>query len=329
MGIRNKQSSMQQNIKGFHVIKFRHILYLGLAALLLTGCSVEHMGVLDPKGTIAVDERLLLFTAVGLMLLVVIPVILLNFIFAWKYRASNTKAKYSPDFAHSTILEIVWWTIPIIIIAILATITWITSHRYDPYRPLDNTKVKPLVIQVVALNWKWLFIYPEQNIATVNFVQMPENVPVRFFITADAPMNSFQIPQLAGQIYAMPGMQTELNVMGTEDGDYPGFSANYSGVGFSGMTFTARVSSQKDFDEWVKKSQHTKQKLSKDVYEQLAQPSENNPVAYYAPVSPDLFNYVIMKYMMPMSSNTPTTNITKMDMSGMKMSQPMPQKVKS
>ncbi|MDX2164375.1 MAG: ubiquinol oxidase subunit II [Gammaproteobacteria bacterium] len=308
------------------MIKFRHVLYFSCIALLLTGCSVENMGVLDPKGTIAADQRLLLFTAIGLMLFVVIPVILMNFYFAWKYRASNTKAKYSPDFAHSTLLEIIWWGVPIIIIAILGTITWITSHRYDPYRPLDNVGAKkPLVIQVIAMNWKWLFIYPQQNIASVNFVQMPVNTPVRFFITADAPMNSFQIPQLAGQIYAMPGMQTELNVMATENGDYPGISANYSGVGFAGMTFTARVSSQADFDAWVKKTQQSQQKLSKAVYAQLAKPSENNPVAFYAPVSNNLFNNVIMSYMMPMPSNTSSANanMSNMDMPGMKM----PQKV--
>ena len=322
------------------MIKLRHVLVSSCIALLLSGCSVAHMGVLDPKGTIAVDERLLLFTAVGLMLLVVIPVIFLTFYFAWKYRASNTKAKYSPEFAHSTILEVVWWTIPIIIIAILAVITWVSSHRYDPYRPLDNVQgKKPLVIQVVAMDWKWLFIYPQQNIASVNFVQLPVNTPVRFFITADAPMNSFQIPQLAGQIYAMPGMQTELNVMGTENGDYPGISANYSGVGFAGMTFTARVSSQADFDAWVKKTQQSQQKLSSAVYDELAKPSENNPVAFYAPVSHDLFSNIIMKYMMPMpmdgSMSMKTTEETTKEVpqskdipNPVKTLAPAPQKVK-
>lgn len=257
------------------------------------------MGVLNPAGTIASDEKLLLVTAVGLMLFVVVPVIILNFWFAWKYRASNTKAKYSPEFSHSTILEVIWWTIPIIIIGILAVITWISSHRYDPYRPL-NVKTKPIVIQVIALDWKWLFIYPQQNIASVNFVQFPINVPVQFLITADAPMNSFQIPELAGQIYAMPGMRTELNLMGTQTGDFPGMSTNYSGVGFAGMTFTARVSSQADFDAWVKKTQKSQQKLTPDSYHQLALPSENNPQAFYSPVSKDLFNNVIMSFMMPM-----------------------------
>ncbi len=312
------------------MIKLRHLICLGFIALLTTGCQLETMGVLDPKGTIAADEKILLFTAIGLMLLVVIPVIILNFVFAWKYRASNTKAKYSPDFAHSTILEVVWWTIPIIIIAILATITWITSHRYDPYRPLDNTQGKPLVIQVVAMDWKWLFIYPDQNIATVNYVQMPINVPVRFFITADAPMNSFQIPQLAGQIYAMPGMQTELNVLATSMGSFPGFSANYSGVGFAGMTFNAKVTSQADFDAWVKNVQKQKSPLSQAVYKQLQTPSENNPAATYSSVENNLFNNVIMSYMMPMQNMTSEESTKMMPQSKdlsqpMKMLMPMPQ----
>jgi cytochrome o ubiquinol oxidase subunit 2 len=236
---------------------------------------------------------------VGLMLFVVIPVIILSIVFAWKYRASNTKAKYSPEFAHSTFLELIWWTIPIIIIAILAVITWTTSHRYDPYRPLD-IKTKPIIIQVIALNWKWLFIYPEQNIATVNFVEFPANVPVRFFITADAPMNSFQIPQLAGQIYAMPGMRTELNLIAAEPGDYMGMSTNYSGIGFNGMSFNAKATTQEEFNAWVKSAQHSQQKLTQETYTQLAKPSENNPVATYSSVSKDLFNNVIMSFMMPM-----------------------------
>jgi len=267
-----------------------------------------NLGVLSPHGIIASDERLLLITAVGLMLIVVIPVIILTVVFAWKYRASNTKAKYSPDFAHSTILEVIWWSIPIIIIGILAVITWVTSHRYDPYRPLD-IKTKPIIIQVIALDWKWLFIYPDQNIATVNFVELPVNVPVRFFITADAPMNSFQIPQLAGQIYAMPGMRTELNLMASQTGDFMGMSTNYSGVGFAGMNFTARATSQADFDTWVKTVQKSSQRLSKDAYKQLQQPSENNSVQSYSTVTNDLFNNVMMSYMMPMAEpmTKPTT----------------------
>ncbi|MFN7093972.1 MAG: ubiquinol oxidase subunit II, partial [Burkholderiales bacterium] len=216
---------------------FRMALSLGLGSL-LSGC--KQAALLYPKGTIGRDERDLIFTALGLMLIVVIPVIIMTVVFAWKYRASNTKATYAPDWHHSSKIEAVVWGIPIIIIAILATITWKSTHDLDPYKPLDVKGVKPLTIEVVALNWKWLFIYPEQNIATINFVQFPKDVPVDFKITADAPMNSFMIPQLGGQVYAMAGMQTHLHLIGNSTGDYDGRAVNYNGHGFSDMTFVAR-----------------------------------------------------------------------------------------
>lgn len=255
--------------------------------------------VLNPEGIIAADEKHLLIEAVLLMLIVVIPVVILTIIIAWRYRASNTKAKYEPDWSHNTLLEVVWWTIPIIIIAILATITWISSHRLDPYRPLD-VKAKPLTIQVIALEWKWLFIYPEQNIATLNYVQLPVNTPVRFLITSDAPMNSFQIPQLAGQIYAMAGMQTKLNVLANQVGNYRGLSTNYSGDGFNYMNFDAHVSTPDQFNQWVKTVQKSSNKLTMDAYNKLVLPTKDDPVKYFSGVSDNLFNIVIMKFMMPM-----------------------------
>lgn len=296
-----------------NVNKLRHIFTtattLGLT-LLISGCNAA---LLDPKGIIAADEKELLITAVLLMLVVVIPVIFLTVIISWKYRAGNTKAKYSPEWGHSNLIEAVCWSVPCFIIAILGVITWTSSHQLDPYRPLA-VKGKPLIIQVIALNWKWLFIYPDQHIATVNFVQFPENVPVRFLITSDAPMNSFQIPRLAGQIYAMAGMQTKLNIMATAQGDFHGMSTNFSGPGFSNMQFIARVSSQAQFDEWVKAAQKSKGteksngKLTLEAYNNLALPTENVPVEYFSSVANDLYNTVMMKYMMPMSNtnNTPT-----------------------
>jgi cytochrome o ubiquinol oxidase subunit II len=218
--------------------------------------------------------------------------------YAWKYRASNTRAIYDPNWTHSTLLEFVVWGISGIIITILAVITWVSTHRLDPYRPLD-VATKSLTIQVIALDWKWLFIYPEQNIATVNYVKFPVNVPVNFKITADAPMNSFWIPQLGGQIYAMTGMQTQLHLMANEMGDYNGLSASFSGPGFSGMHFIANVSSKEDFDQWVDKIQQSGSVLNSAKYAEIAMPSENNPVAYYSPVRLNLFNSVIFKFMMP------------------------------
>lgn len=286
--------------------KLKHIFLSILSCswlFLLNGCQAV---VLDPKGIIAADEKKLLIDAVLLMLIVVIPVIILTLVIAYRYRASNTKAKYRPDWSHSYILEAGWWLIPIIIIAILATLTWRTTHALDPYKPL-NVKGKPLTIQVISLDWKWLFIYPDQNIATINFVEFPVNTPITFLITSDAPMNSFMIQQLAGQIYSMAGMQTQLHLIANALGDYSGRSVSFSGDGFAGMTFTARVVSAKDYSKWVQSVKASPKSLTNAGYDQLAKPSENNPVVYYSSVTNNLFNNVIMKFMGPdmpsMSSN--------------------------
>ena len=276
------------------MIKLRHALLIG-TSLLLSSCK---MVVLDPKGIVAVGEKHVLIDAVLLMLIIVIPVIILSFVFAWQYRAKNTKAKYTPEWAHSHTLEVIWWTIPCVIILILAIITWISTHKLDPYRPLTS-KTKPLVIQAVALDWKWLFIYPNQNIATVNYIQIPVNVPIQFFITADAPMYSFQIPQLAGQIYAMTGMQTKLNLMASQPGNYRGLSTNFSGDGFSGMFFVVHADSEQEFNQWVKQVKHSSNKLNISDYNELIKPSSNVPTEYFSFVVNNLFHEIIAKYMQP------------------------------
>lgn len=271
------------------------LLTLG-AATLLSGCK---LAILNPKGAIAADETRLLIEATLTMLIVVVPAIVLTLVFAWRYSAKRDKGKYSPDFSHSNVLEAIWWAIPCAIIIVLATITWISTHHLDPYRPIVS-KEKPITIQVVALNWKWLFIYPKQNIATVNFVEFPQDVPIEFQVTSDAPMNSFQITQLAGQIYAMAGMRTRIHMIANEPGDYRGLSTSYSGDGFSGMHFVARATKTKEqFEKWVKKVQQSPQHLSLKNYQELMKDSENNPVVYYSGVKKDLFNVVIMKYMDP------------------------------
>ncbi|TDR78433.1 ubiquinol oxidase subunit II [Paludibacterium purpuratum] len=264
------------------------------ALALLSGCQG---GILDPKGRIAADEKSLIITATLLMLLVVVPVIVLTLVFAWKYRASNANATYTPKWAHSTKLEVVVWLIPIVIVSFLAVLTWRTTHQLDPYRPLSSDK-KPVKIEVVALNWKWLFIYPELNIATVNQIAFPKDVPVDFRITSDTVMNSFFIPQLGGQIYAMAGMQTQLHLIADEAGTYKGFSANYSGAGFSGMKFDAvATSTPADFDKWVAQVRANAKPLDVDAYRRLAVPSENHAVAYYVAPTPQLFDAVVHKYM--------------------------------
>ena len=272
------------------------VLSLGVL-LLLSGCNLPI--VLDSKGPIGQHEVHLVHDAICLMLLVVVPVIIMTVLFAWKYRESNKRAHYAPDFHHSNVIEAVVWLVPILIILVLATITWRTTHELDPYKPIEVENAKPITIEVVALDWKWLFIYPEQNIASVNLVEFPVNVPVNFKLTADAPMNAFQIPQLGGQIYAMAGMQTKLHLLAYTPGDYFGRAVNYSGAGYSGMQFVAKATSQAEFDQWVADVKKSSNKLSGDVYKSLAKPSENDPVKTYAWVQPHLFENIIMKFMMP------------------------------
>jgi len=263
--------------------------------LLLSSCK---LALLNPKGIIAAGETKLLIDSTLLMLLVVVPAMLLTLIFAWRYRAQNKAAKYSPEFSHSNLLETIWWAIPCLIVAILAVITWVSSHTYDPYRPIASTK-QPITIQAIALDWKWLFIYPKQNIATVNYVQFPVDVPIKFLVTADAPMNSFQINQLAGQIYAMPGMRTKLHLMANQKGDYYGLSTSFSGDGFSNMKFTAHVTSEQAFEKWVAFVKQSSKKLSMAEYKKLARPSDNNKPIFYASSAKQLFAKVIVKYMGP------------------------------
>ncbi len=253
------------------------------------------VAVLNPKGEIAYKERTLLTISTFLMLIVVIPVFILAFLFAWRYRAEK-KAKYTPDWDFSLLLESLWWGIPCVIILLLGYFNWKGCHELDPFRPLA-AKEKQLTIQVVALDWKWLFLYPEQKIATVNFVQFPEKTPIHFEITADAPMNSFWIPQLGGQIYAMAGMTSQLHLIADEPGEFRGSSANISGEGFSGMTFTAKSSSLADFDKWVASVKGDARVLSWEEYKKLSKPSAYNRVATYQWEEKNLFERIVTQYM--------------------------------
>jgi cytochrome o ubiquinol oxidase subunit II len=274
-------------------------LLIGLIALLFI--FSDRIAILNPKGLIALKQRDLIITSILLMLIVVIPVFVMTTIFAWKYRAGNTKAKYNPNWDYSFLVEAIWWGIPCAIIFVLAIIIWQSSHELDPFEPLEADK-KPLTIQVVALQWKWLFIYPEQEVATINFIQFPERTPIRFEITADAPMNSFWIPQLGGQIYAMPGMRTELNLIADEAGSFNGLSANLSGEGFARMTFTAKATSETEFNQWIQEVKQSAGNFNFEDYQQLVKPTEENPVAFFLLQDRELFDQILMKYMMPMHS---------------------------
>jgi len=282
-------------------IAFFGLVFLGF--VLLAGWYLHHTSipVLEPRGPIAQKERQLIIVTLLLSLIVVIPVFSLLFAFVWKYRESNTKAKYSPDLDHSRVAETIWWVIPTALITVIGIITWNSSHQLDPYKPLSSS-TPPITIQVVALDWKWLFIYPQQNIASVNLVQFPKQTPINFEITADAPMNSFWIPQLAGQIYAMPGMSTQLHLMANASGSFHGSSANISGTGFAGMAFVARSSSASDFQQWVNSVKHSPSRLDQDTYNKLVAPSQNNPISYYASSEAGLYDNVIMKYMGPLAN---------------------------
>lgn len=278
------------------------ILALVIVDVILLGSVLLHgntVALLDPRGIIALRERTLIITAVVLGLCVVLPVLALTFFIAWKYRAGNTKAPYVPDSHHSAFFELTWWAIPASVVIILAVITWKDTHALDPYKPLE-TSVKPLTIQVVSLRWKWLFLYPQQHIATVNFVQFPARVPINFALTSDASMNSFWIPQLGGQIYTMAGMQTQLHLMADAPGDYHGSAAEISGRGFSGMNFIAKASSQADFDAWIQSVKQSSNVLGLAEYNKLEEPSENNPPAFYSLSEENLYNSIMMKYMAPL-----------------------------
>ena len=268
------------------------------ASVFLAGCNTV---VMSPSGDIAVQQSQLIIVSMLLMLLIVVPVIVLIVFFAWRYRKNNTKAAYTPDWDHSTRLELVIWGAPLLIIIALGLITWISTHMLDPYRPLSRlddkrpigADVKPLIVQVVALDWKWLFIYPEQGIATVNELVAPVDVPVRFQITASTVMNSFYIPALAGQIYAMPGMQTTLNAVINKAGQYDGFSANYSGAGFSNMRFKFHARSPAQFEQWVAQTKASGGALKRAEYQVLEQPSERDPVRRYGSVESDLYDAIV------------------------------------
>jgi cytochrome o ubiquinol oxidase subunit 2 len=268
------------------------------SVILLAGCDLV---ILHPAGAVASQQGHLILVSTFLMLLIVIPVLALILAFAWRYRQSNASATYAPDWDHSTGLELVIWAAPLLIIIALGAVTWINTHTLDPYRPLrqlDAGRPVPagtqvLNVEVVALDWKWLFIYPDQGVAFVNELAAPVDVPIHFKITASTVMNSFFIPSLAGQIYAMPGMQTELNAVINHAGQYEGFSANYSGAGFSGMHFKFNGLSQADFDRWVQNARTNGPALDAADYRQLVKPSERNPVHRYASVDAGLYDAIL------------------------------------
>jgi cytochrome o ubiquinol oxidase subunit II len=265
----------------------------GGAALLAGAC--DRAVVLNPKGPIADAERGLLIDAFSVMLIVVVPVIVMAILFAWRYRASNRDARYEPNWAYSARIDAVVWLVPALIVIAVGVLVWRSTHKLDPYREIASD-VPPLDIQVVAQDWKWLFIYPEQGIAVVNQMAIPNGRPISLRITSDTVMNSFYVPALAGQIYAMAGMQTRLQMLANAPGRFVGRNTQYSGGGFSDQFFEVLATSPADFDAWVAKARQAPDKLDAAAYAKLAEKSRLNPIAYYSAVEPRLFDSIIAKY---------------------------------
>jgi cytochrome o ubiquinol oxidase subunit II len=260
------------------------------AAVLVSSC--RQAGMLDPQGPIASAERLLLINSTAIMLVVVVPVILATLGFAWWYRSSNARASRSPDQAYEGRIEFVTWSIPALIVILLGGVIWIGSHQLDPRAPIP-ADAKPLQVDVVALDWKWLFIYPDQGVAAVNQLVIPAGTPVNFRLTSATVMNSFFVPQLGSQIYTMGGMTTHLNLLADNPGEFPGFSANFSGGGFADMRFIVKSVPAGDFDGWVARVRGTGSALDDAGYAALAKPSQAVPPRTYRSVDPKLFERIV------------------------------------
>lgn len=286
----------------------------------------HNVPVLEPGGTVAEQEKKLLVVIFILMLIVAVPVFVLTIFIVWRYRETNTKAKYLPDYDTNSLAELTWWGIPIILIVAIGTLTWVSTHQLDPYKSL-MPGTEPLKIQVVSLDWKWLFIYPENDIASVDYAAIPLNRPVEFDTTSDSVMNSFWVPALGSQMYTMPGMKTKLNLLATKAGSYYGSSANISGSGFAGMNFTVAAMTEGQLTNWVNDIKNSYERpLNLAAYAKLAKPSQPQQKAYYSSVIPGLYDKIIYQYMMPnmtlrpaaetpaKPASVPTNNHTNMNM---------------
>ncbi len=306
----------------FSVLIVANLGLLVLLVLLVTAPTITpiNFAILNPKGLIALKQRNLLITATLLMLVVVIPVFIFTAFVVLKYKTKNEQVSALADINARPLPTLVLWAIPSVLILIIAAMIWKSTPLLDPHKPITS-ELKPVTVQVIALQWKWLFIYPEQNIATVNFLEFPVGTPIHFELTADeAAMNSFWIPELGGQMYAMTGMTNQLNLIANQTGEFSGSTAEMSGRGFAGMRFTAKAVSQSDFDQWVRSVHDLSgildgyDPLTWKEYNDLIVPSENTPTTVYSPVEKNLYNTVMMKYMSPAQTSDDHT----MQMEGMR-----------
>jgi cytochrome o ubiquinol oxidase subunit 2 len=271
------------------------ILAAIVAPLLLTACQ---RSVLDPKGTVGVAEKTLMIDSLVIMLAIVIPTIVAIFVFAWWFRASNTRATYLPAFTYSGRLELIIWAIPVLVIMLLGGVIWISSHELDPSRPIAS-KTPPLDIQVVSLDWKWLFIYPNQGVASVNQLVLPAGVPLHFYLTSASVMNSFFIPQLGSMIYTMNGMTTQLNLQANALGTFHGLSTHFSGDGFPTMHFDAQSVPPEQFAAWIQTTRANGPTLDATSYAALATQSMNVSPFTYRSTAPELFQQIASQVLPP------------------------------
>ena len=291
-----------------------------IVALVILGYLLTrgaHFDVLQPAGQVAKSQKSLLIFAFGIMMLVVIPVFIMLILFAWKYRAGNDKkVDYRPEWSEHKLLEAVWWGIPILIILVLGITAWVTAHTLDPYRKIDS-KAAPVNVQVVALEWKWLFIYPDLGVASVNELPVPVNTPIHFTISADAPMSAFWVPALGSQIYAMNGMSSQLNLIADRTGTFPGYNTNINGEGYAKMKFNVYAKSDKDFSSWIASARKSPNMMDEQMLQKISKPGTMSETAYML-MDNGLYDKVVMKYMKgTMSDKDSTGTSTQHDMSNM------------
>lgn len=268
------------------------LIILGLAILIVTRGNT--LALLQPAGTIANQQTGLLFFTVGLGMFVLVPVFVLLFSFAIRYRAGHNHS-YTPEVEGNRVIETLWWLIPILIITVLSVVTWKTTHDLDPLRPLVST-TKPLTVQVVSMQWRWLFLYPDLEVASINELRIPEKTPINFQITGDSPMSAFWVPQLGSQIYAMNGMISRLSLDANRTGTFHGSNSNISGEGYSNMDFDVISMNSTDFSSWSQRTVASSKALDWKLYKQLAEPSKDSAVKYYALTDSNLLNKVTGQY---------------------------------
>jgi cytochrome o ubiquinol oxidase subunit 2 len=278
-----------------------------ISATTLGGCSE---GVLNPQGPIASAERQILFNSLGIMLAIVIPTILATLGVAYWFRSSNTRALYMPDFIYSGRLELIVWSIPTMTVLLVGGVAWVGAHDLDPRRAIAST-VKPVTVQVVSLDWKWLFIYPDEDVASVNRLTVPVGTPIEFELTSSGVMNSFFVPQLGSQIYTMAGMATHLQLQADRPGTYPGLSAQFSGDGFADMRFAVDAVQAEEFRQWVTATRGNGPTLNAENYASLAKPSKAVAPFTYRDIAPDLFDKIVMSSTTPDKTSQSTCSQSK------------------